>query len=1042
MPLKLKIRKIRQSSGWTLSSLPLMEPRQNDSFDTNNFIQLQKLLLENKEMNGISRGLDFVEKMIAFVLSLKPAKRENAPNQCFRYLNKDGKLEEIYLSSQSWAKLQDWISAEVKKSSILENRNTKMGTEYSNKLLQTLNKYFPRIIAPFKELALTNQQQECIKTAIIKTISDFQHTQLMKKTKVSEFNFCRTIGEVISITVYNLLSNSTKTAIRQHLKQHKLRDILESDKFPNLTTFLKSKELCKLMICINYMEMIDLIIAKPKLAFDKEMRSIFSYSAQLDDPLKVIEQMLAEKKNPLIEYFMKKQQVGLGTSVLGCLYLDELITQNPVEKEKKNKTTQKSIEFNTDELIIDIPTELPLIFPRAKQKNTKIKISNKEISLRKKSSLVHNNLNTTGYLDEKQEKLLNKRHCLYKTNNRFFTEFLELLRYSINDLKDLSSTNISEKQPALTIISHLYKVDFTGFLNDNKPTQTFILDLIRYAADFENLKKPKLNFDPEFSTIQNLLQNKIRMTKISLNEIINSATIMSHFNFFSFSLFLDPRFRTYMTASALNPYLPMARNFLSFYMPDSLKDLKKRNKSKLRLVPKITDLLIKQIQDICPTYTYGVHLLDHKIKMGELFAVINLARDLEGFKRKPLTFRFLSFYSLDSRSSGLQNIGQILRSLKVAQFASIAKVEGITELYDMATQSVKQKLIDCIELVQSVQSTSFWENLVNFNKFKSKDIESYSRDIDHLAHSDWGCAREDKENVIKVIVESLGSLKSAYIQKCLNWLRITYNLTNVSFHLATMLLVKVTEVVTSLMTFSNIFDILFSRPLFKHPIMTLLYSSTYSGRKKQFLKSFLKLMNSNGKLVSNAMLQQFTNLIYFLDKFTVKYVIENVPESMLLLKVFQKVKIENSLHVKSPHFSFVFKPAESKPMEFQIKKRKYKLQVNTEILDRGKISTSFVPNLMQHADAILAALFFDLMHGLYPHAHGFTIHDRFFVNPIYCIFLKPVLKQAYLGFYNLNFLDCLRDCPGVLAAIEKEKEKYNITPLEPKDYTNENFVTH
>ena len=166
------------------------------------------------------------------------------------------------------------------------------------------------------------------------------------------------------------------------------------------------------------------------------------------------------------------------------------------------------------------------------------------------------------------------------------------------------------------------------------------------------------------------LNNKIRSGKLFIMELLSQIAIMFKFNFFSYKWFLDFRLRLYLYCSALNPTLPLGRNFLQFFdrpatkinyfeihseLLQSLQGLKNKNLTCCDLFEK-TPLTLKNL------------LLSDCFKQNEAFSYYTTLIDIKNCYIED--YQFCSMPSLDSSNSGIQMLGLNLRSKNISKMAT------------------------------------------------------------------------------------------------------------------------------------------------------------------------------------------------------------------------------------------------------------------------------------------------------------------------------------------------------------------------------------
>jgi hypothetical protein len=135
----------------------------------------------------------------------------------------------------------------------------------------------------------------------------------------------------------------------------------------------------------------------------------------------------------------------------------------------------------------------------------------------------------------------------------------------------------------------------------------------------------------------------------------------------------------------------------------------------------------------------------------------------------------------------------------------------------------------------------------------------------------------------------------------------------------------------------------------------------------------------------------------------------------VLLKFIKNVKILckkrefNTFLLNGPYGTFWYQPSRIKTYMVRLNNRRKRVLYHIPQIDYKKISSAYVANLFQFFDSILLMFFlkhlvtFCVKHNI-KNIPIFTNHDRFFIHPKFALYLRGLLKEAYISFYEYHII--------------------------------------
>jgi hypothetical protein len=161
----------------------------------------------------------------------------------------------------------------------------------------------------------------------------------------------------------------------------------------------------QILLVMTLTRLIDQVIAKPKLILEFKYQCLLQYLEKHEE-FEIIK-TLQELKHKYLSNFLTRAFKDMGSNIIDWFIKDKLIEKSPLTYKTTNKREQYSIKFLTDEVIINIPSELPqLLFtsfpPKEIKKNSKI--NEIHYLLKTPKNRIHQSIHMTGYVSEKTKE--------------------------------------------------------------------------------------------------------------------------------------------------------------------------------------------------------------------------------------------------------------------------------------------------------------------------------------------------------------------------------------------------------------------------------------------------------------------------------------------------------------------------------------------------------------------------------------------------------------------------------------------------------------
>lgn len=778
-------------------------------------------------------------------------------------------------------------------------------------------------------------------------------------------------------------------------------------------------------------------------------------------------------KNAKISYFHY-----LADSLMKVYFEERLLKVLDPVKQSATRFYSTRVTFEDKQLTIIPKMTLPKLM-----KITRTESLDHEFSKRDYLITLHNYIpqNHDNYYISSQIKDSNVLSDIFD-NTKFCLNFSHLTEF-FSVLKNCMTLCIDElikNDLLLKFIGHIYKINFLALKDDKNFSKRYFENLITYAINFNDFKKlpiPKeyrIDYDPltkkpiidinkqhvsRYNIIIKTLNNKMRSLKIMLNEIFNQIYLMCFCENFSFQWFVDGRNRIYFVSSALNvQQFPIVRSFLSFYNPMTLAELHQQlalysDTEKLAYYDEIKKCLLTKIQQILPNYSPHdltklslMDLLRCEIKIGSLFECFVCVADFVGFSKVPqcLTYRFKGTYSLDASCSGAQNLAFLLQSRIIAYYGQLIIAPfPLGDLYtcyiDFQT-GMFNRIKDMLVIIGH-NAPELRDNLMQIYKKQPKKMQNqmitpamqknyYIDALRKLYHD---------ENFLKEILiiaeimkdfEYLNStlFKSIIASKCFNeftWILFT----RTSLSLLRCLILD------EQLRYTPLYSILGLRNLYKSLLMTDPYGSTEYGKQLQLITAATKIALRMGLFIDNKFIRKLKALAPFISKTVTHWLTIAIPPFNKMSRVtkdFCQKRIWKSESIESDFFYFEYKPYIKEKFRINLpglkigktnKEGRLTFEKITREIDYKKIYMSLPANLVQFSDATLIMIVLKNLK-TFKSVNIYTIHDCYFIEPIFAPLLPMLIKQAYMDLYEMDlfarnfkvqfpeFFEQLRIMPG------------------------------
>ena len=434
------------------------------------------------------------------------------------------------------------------------------------------------------------------------------------------------------------------------------------------------------------------------------------------------------------------------------------------------------------------------------------------------------------------------------------------------------------------------------------------------------------------------------------------------------------------------------------------------------------------------------------VPLGDLFQYFALVQDFQGFLALPDTYQFQNFYSLDASSSGMQILAMLQKSLNLSSYCALTTPSN--DLYTAAANYLETTSNNIQRIVNDCPSEQSELFLIKYNTW-----DEYHAILLRLKEFPaWFGSFTDQ--ILKHVY-----LITAEQKKMLRPNRYHSDFT----------LVKCVIILNTFFNYSRTFNvhydtlkkIIFTRSYPKANIMTLPYGSTSLGRKRQLKQKFIDLCIKKGIFPTNALLKDVVRINKIIEKILFNWIEQIIPESLTLLQITRELCSKRqfiAVKIFSPYFEYQYYPHTTVTMRIHFgrsvtaamqhskqkvpEQLKFRKRINNTI-DYQKIRLSFVANFVQFCDATIISIFFALLAKIGNYRiRVFTIHDRFFIEPLFSMVLKPYVTDSYKQFYNLNLLETIFTEKAFAAFHAKLKKTSATVPLLEKDLNNNDFIKH
>ena len=1053
---------------------------QKDAFNINLLknlhIQLDSLSKES-HFNCFERGLNTYHKILI-------KSNELSTNQII-YKNFKGKILKdqglydvkngnfIRLSENNWLKLNSYINEITTDEIDLTSKMIELNYQYSQKIMTSFRLWVKQDSLYNLILLFENKPVDLLGKVIIRTIADAQKNNL-ENEMVSYSIFAIHVGSNIMDGLMNyLIQKNEKLANKliKYLKENHINILIPQKGVVLFKSFLDTNDsyVELILLVMTLTRLIDQVIAKPKLILEKKYSCLLQYLEKHEE-FEIVK-TLQELKHRTLSNFLTKAFKDMGSNIIDWFIKDKLIEKTSLEYETIKKYKKYSIKFLTDEVIINIPSELPQLLFTSPPENIKkhTKIDGIHYLLKKPQNRIHNSIHMTGYMSEKTKKRIQDSQFRYNINLEFTLEFFNNFRESITcitvalpQLYQLVETNVSfkispEVTEALKFLSEIYSIDFIALIMNNSIVleyRKYIVDLIAYAIDFSTFKKLSIpsSLMEHYQTICNKLNNRVRSYKISLNELFCNIAIMMNFENFCYNWFVDGRKREYPANDCLSYYKPFVRPFLSFYKTHNFNETiemrKISRKGEYANAKVLQSLLKDQIIHIWSNFDDKMHSLQDLLsnkgwKLGELFTLSCLINDYNGFIANK-DYKFKHFFSLDCSSSGTQNMSMLLKSKRLAQACSISRSNNNeTDIYHLVLNMILNILNESRDYSAELKKDPDYNEILHFSliikKHTKKLVFNMIRDVS--VPSDPKKKPHYLKNFIKTYSGLLSTDEKTYT-KAFGKEYDDYAADRVAYFLILSKMINLNEQFKT----NPLLNSFINRKLFKRPVMTDFYNSTPFGRKNQMLDTCIEHCIIQGSFIDSNTINQLKYILGDFNQLLTIYIIETFPETQYIKDAIRKLcstKKIKEITIKSRFSRYQYKPLEIHNLSFQRKDSRQKHRVSQifDKVDYDRYANGFTANFLQFCDAIIVALFQEKMLKEYKNVSFFTIHDRFFIEPVFAQSLKSILLECYKEFFKMDLVaDNFKKYPKLYDAFIKYQLENSNNILTLRDFNNPNFV--
>lgn len=222
------------------------------------------------------------------------------------------------------------------------------------------------------------------------------------------------------------------------------------------------------------------------------------------------------------------------------------------------------------------------------------------------------------------------------------------------------------------------------------------------------------------------------------------------------------------------------------------------------------------------------------------------------------------------------------------------------------------------------------------------------------------------------------------------------------------------------------------RSTVKHAAMCHWYGSSSTTKARQISDYYIETALKNGVWLSVKRLYDIQKHSNFLTKLILRVLMQDYGDMAILLRTVKYLCDTKRFiipNVETEYFYYYYQPLMQNRFKQRISKKTYWMLTTTDDIDYKKLRSSTVANYIQHLDAQLLYIFLDKVKDYckinkIKKMPLFILHDRYFIHPHYLAILKPLLKEAYITFFEKDYLkQHFRDNPRVFEQITKAKNR-------------------
>lgn len=950
---------------------------------------------------------------------------------------------------------------------------------------------------------------------------------LIKNTKIlKDFNDIIKIDHVILKELTSILIKEHNKDLERYVLERKLSNKIIDCFEQSLTDiFYKTLDLSRMKILelisteeINQKNNHILIIAAilkllqilKKLNFEK-----------LESKLAVIIKDIIKDKNITKILFNKilLNKLSYYKRIIGHEIVEILLTAKCIDQFSFNIKNRKKIfiKLLIPTILVNLATDIPHLIENhvsnpLDNHDTYSHLDN-EFDINSKHQFRYDSFSKGIVSKKRKEELKYQYRCGYELDLINILDMLKEL-YKIFTLQSSSknafieSISNSENIAQIKFLSEFYKINFIKLkkiLSQEKYEQ-----LILNAINFTDIVQPTFKYSDKKKTTKktfeenyfNNLINQIVGKKYIYYDIFLNISILLNFNSFYFNYFMDFRGRNYPlpTFSYLSPFV---RNFISFVYDENINYNAFNATYKDEVHTEGIKLILEQLQSHFITYPKdnskieslyksksfikNEDIFQFDIKLSSLYSVKKILRDLQGITFNIKNASFVSFYSLDSSSSGSQILALLLRDKSFAQGCSLNQTienSNITDMYNTISSIIITefdkiiiptyneivkllppiKLQSITELVTDKEIDIYFKTLLIQIKKVSLSIDDIAQFLKELHKSfNYILTTTDTKLLQKYLLINFKKKQLNLITKYLQTYSTKYLYTDLQKLYTKVVLVELNPisekefikimtnyfVIKLFLIINKLTDIIkcynkfgITKKLLKKPIMTYLYGSTQYGQQNQIMEVLITQSQQNGIYVNSLSFKEMSRYSLFLTKILKVSMNTLFPQSLALVNLITKYckkKEFNIFKIDSKDIIYEYIPYVMKSIVKQkFINKAFRVNYRTTEINYDDISKCFTANYIQHHDALLTQYFIQNvmkleLNKIY-NISVWTLHDRFGTHVFYCFLLKYLLLQSYKDLYNKNKFEFhFKDYPDILA-LRMDKDSVN--------YLNEDDINH